>query len=252
MNRGSAHLTGAAASALTDAAGDTSRATDAGRRPVSRSTTERRLLLVVALVVVVLAALSAGGGRAWQWTGLHENDRLWDWLHLLLVPVALAVLPVWLRQYGGRYAALWRAGAALLAVAAAVVIAGGYLVPWRWTGFAGNTLWQWLQLLLLPVSISLVPQLIDRRGLPGRRLLPAAVLVAAIFVVLVVGGYAVPWRWTGFTDNTLWEWLELLLVPFALPLTVTLVVRTGEQHAGPSGGDGAAQHRDGGGDGRTS
>ncbi len=44
-----------------------------------------------------------------------------------------------------------------------VVVLGGYLVPWSWTGFVGNTAWNWLQLLLLPV---LVPTLLLPRLAP--------------------------------------------------------------------------------------
>ncbi|HTZ93939.1 MAG TPA: hypothetical protein VMB74_16215, partial [Streptosporangiaceae bacterium] len=45
------------------------------------------------------------------------------------------------RRYGG---------SALIAVVAfAVFVAAGYLVPLKWTGFPGTTLWNWLGLLLL-------------------------------------------------------------------------------------------------------
>jgi len=37
-------------------------------------------------------------------------------------------------------------------VAAALVL-GGYLGPWPWTGFTGNTLWDWLNLLFLPLLV---------------------------------------------------------------------------------------------------
>ncbi len=37
------------------------------------------------------------------------------------------------------------------------------------------------------------------------------------FAVVAVGGYWLGWAWTGFRDNTLWDWLELLVVPFVLP-----------------------------------
>lgn len=54
--------------------------------------------------------------------------------------------------------------------------------------------------------------------------LPAGVLVVAVallrFVVVVVGGYALGWDWTGFQGSTLWDWLRLLLVPFVLPVTL--------------------------------
>ncbi len=29
-----------------------------------------------------------------------------------------------------------------------------------------------------------------------------------------------PWAWTGFTGNTLWDWLHLLLLPLLLPVVV--------------------------------
>jgi hypothetical protein len=44
-------------------------------------------------------------------------------------------------------------GAGLVAL---VVVAAGYLVPWAWTGFTGNTAWDWIKLLLLPVLLPIV------------------------------------------------------------------------------------------------
>jgi hypothetical protein len=43
-----------------------------------------------------------------------------------------------------------------------VTLIGGYGLDWAWTGYPGNTLWEWVQLLLAPVAIStfLVPELI--------------------------------------------------------------------------------------------
>jgi hypothetical protein len=49
---------------------------------------------------------------------------------------------------------LW---ALLLAGAAAGIIVlaiGGYFLGWGWTGFAGNTVWDWLSLLVTPVTIA--------------------------------------------------------------------------------------------------
>jgi hypothetical protein len=48
---------------------------------------------------------------------------------------------------------------------------------------------------------------------------------AAVLGVLVVGGYLLGWEWNGFTGNTLWDWINLLLVPFALPAAVTVLLR---------------------------
>ena len=43
-----------------------------------------------------------------------------------------------------------------------VTIIGGYAGGWEWTGYSGNTLWEWVQLLLAPVAITtcVVPELI--------------------------------------------------------------------------------------------
>ncbi|MDX6579612.1 MAG: hypothetical protein QOJ47_1161, partial [Gaiellales bacterium] len=46
---------------------------------------------------------------------------------------------------------------AALALAFGVVIVGGYTYDWRFTGFPGKTLWDWLDLLVLPFSLSLLP-----------------------------------------------------------------------------------------------
>ena len=39
---------------------------------------------------------------------------------------------------------------ATAAVVLVVLALGGYLRGWDWTGFKGNTLWDWLHLLVLP------------------------------------------------------------------------------------------------------
>jgi hypothetical protein len=47
-----------------------------------------------------------------------------------------------------------------------VCVLGGYVWGWTWTGFRGNTLWDWLHLLLLPLAIPTI-------------LLPAAVAITS-------------------------------------------------------------------------
>jgi hypothetical protein len=42
----------------------------------------------------------------------------------------------------------------LLGTALAVTLIGGYAGNWGWTGYPGNTLWDWLQLVLGPVVIA--------------------------------------------------------------------------------------------------
>lgn len=107
---------------------------------------------VVALVILLVG--SYGGG--WSWTGFRANGTLWDWLHLLLLPLAVVTLPLWfgaLRQGGPWWARWWLWVLAGLSVAFLIVTVGGYVLAWAWTGFRGNTLWDWLQLLLVPVVL---------------------------------------------------------------------------------------------------
>jgi len=46
-----------------------------------------------------------------------------------------------------------RFGATVLLLAWGLTIVGGYAWRWTWTGYQGNTLWDWLQLLLLPLVV---------------------------------------------------------------------------------------------------
>jgi hypothetical protein len=53
----------------------------------------------------------------------------------------------------------------------------------------------------------------------GRRPAVALLVASAVagFAVLLVGGYAGHWRWTGFTGHdSLWDWLNLLVPPAVL------------------------------------
>lgn len=108
-------------------------------------TVERRLLPGCVVALLVLAAAAGMGGRSWRWTGFQDNRQLWDWLHLLLLPFVLERLP---RPTGAALATLCCAGLAF-----ALVVVAGYLVPWRWTGFTGNTLLDWVSLLIVPFAL---------------------------------------------------------------------------------------------------
>jgi len=54
--------------------------------------TWKRVLMVAVVILVVLFI----GNYAfnWTWTGFGDNGTVWDWLKLLAIPVALAVLPI--------------------------------------------------------------------------------------------------------------------------------------------------------------
>ena len=100
------------------------------------------------------------------------------------------------------------------ALAFMVLVVGGYALHWRWTGLSSKvTLWDWLQVLALPIALATAPILMRHRRNMHSRHRNALRAVAIGFVGLVAAGYLIPMRWTGFTGNTLWDWLSLLLLP---------------------------------------
>lgn len=128
------------------------------------------------------------------------------------------------------------AGAGFLGLVVLVELAG-YLFGWRWTGYFNreghpNQLWDWLTLLLQPLTLALLPLWLRSRHHAGRSWVFVAVAVAVLFVVVVLGGYLLDWTWTGFAGNTVWDWLGLFLMPFLLPL-VLLVVLQRQSHPPP-------------------
>ncbi|HEY6624163.1 MAG TPA: hypothetical protein VIX85_10050 [Acidimicrobiales bacterium] len=181
-----------------------------------RSDSRLKVGIAAAALVLSVVVLIGGYGAGWAWTGFQANNQLWDWLHLLLLPVAFALLPVWLRysEHMGRTRKL-----TLSALVAAfwVFVAVGYLVPLHWTGFSGNSLWDWLVLIVLPVTLVTV------RAWPttSREISATHIAVFTTFgiawVVTLIGGYGGSWKWTGYPGNTLWEWLQLLLLPIVFP-----------------------------------
>lgn len=118
-----------------------------------------------------------------------------------------------------------RKRAAYAAAAALVVLLwGGYAQGWPWTGFQANgQLWDWLNLLLLPVVLGTIPLWIQYKQYigKGRRVIYAAVIVG--WTGFVIAGYLVPLQWTGFADQKLWNWINLLALPAAVAVAMTLM-----------------------------
>lgn len=172
-----------------------------------------------ALVVGFVLIVAAGYAFKWRWTGFNKDDQLWDLMHVVLLPVVLATLPLWYRTRE-RWMIGWRWVLAGVVVAFIVLVIGGYTLGWTWTGFPGNTFWDWLELLALPVVVALLPLWFETRTTMARewRLVAAVLLVG--FVVVVIGGYRLHWAWTGFEGNTFRDWLSLLIVPFLLPASL--------------------------------
>src|SRR5438874_719490 len=51
---------------------------------------------IVAACIGVVALIFAGYWFHWVWTGF--NKTLWDWMQLLIIPVALALVAVWFNR----------------------------------------------------------------------------------------------------------------------------------------------------------
>lgn len=118
----------------------------------------------------------------------------------------------------GRKGAAYAMAAALL-----VVLWGGYIRRWQWTGFQENgQVWDWLTLLLLPVVLGTIPVWIQYREYigKGRRVFYAVVVVAWAGFMIV--GYLIPLTWTGFPGKKLSDWFSLLVLPAAVVTAVTL------------------------------
>ena len=170
-----------------------------------------------ALVVVLWGGYTQG----WSWTGFQDNGQVWDWLNLLLLPVVLGTIPLWIqyKQYIGEGR---RVVYAAVIVAWAGFVIAGYLIPLAWTGFPDKKLWDWLTLLALPAAVTITATLISKpRRRAKTRLRPAQqalfAALAAGWIVTVIGGYGLQWRWTGYAGNTLWNWLQMLL-PVVFPI----------------------------------
>src|SRR5215467_10962916 len=117
---------------------------------------------------------------------------------------------------GGRH----RVGMLRIVAAAVVaaVLVGGYQEHWSWTGISGKTatLWDWISLLLLPITVATLPIWLTRRHSVSGRRKAVALMLLAVFVAIVIAGYLVPWGWTGFEGNALWVWIKILLLPLVV------------------------------------
>jgi hypothetical protein len=179
----------------------------------------RWYIAIGAGVIVFVVTLFGGYSGRWSWTGYSDNDSLWDWLKLLLLPLVLASAPIWMKKGGRMHQTRRRMlqGALLLLI---VLVILGYGFNQTWTGFSDNRLWDWFQLLLLPLSLAgiRVWRKLDKDLKPWH--VAAIGTFLGAFILLVIGGYELKWGWTGFHGNTLWDWIQLVLAPILFPLIV--------------------------------
>ena len=131
-----------------------------------------RWVLPVGILALAIA-LVGGYAFRWSWTGITPRDPVWDLLHVIVLPVVLATLPIWYRtRY--RWKMEWHAVFGVLGAVFAVLVLGGYALNWGWTGFHGNTLWDWLELLALPLVVASLPLWFSARSDSERLRAPAS------------------------------------------------------------------------------
>src|SRR5438270_2920216 len=123
-------------------------------------------------------------------------------------------------QVRTQQANLWTMLLVMALVILAVIAAGAYAFDWKWTGFPGNKLWDWLNLLIRPVTLTVATIWFTGNHKWGQKWTVSMMVAGVILVVLAVGGYLFDWTWTGFHGNSVWDWLNLLL----LPVTLTAVM----------------------------
>ena len=121
--------------------------------------TWKRVLLVAGIVLVVLEIGTYAFN--WTWTGFKDNNTLWDWLQLLLLPIALAAVPIWFMAEENQQR-IWLAqlkwALLVVVVVLAVLFVGSFAFGWQWTGFRDHgRVWDWLGLLLVPVIVAVLP-----------------------------------------------------------------------------------------------
>ena len=172
-------------------------------------------LLKGILIVAAFLAMTAAGGYVfhWLWTG-YPGNTLWDWLKLLLIPVALTAATLYFSS-DRKWRVEWKIAFALAAAILLVTVVGGYILNWHWTGFQGNHLWDWLTLVLQPGTccagnfFRCEPEMAARvhSADNGDCSFPGGVGIRQL---------CFGWNWTGFQGNRLWEWINLLLLPVAL------------------------------------
>jgi hypothetical protein len=56
--------------------------------------------MVAGIAAALLCVTIVGGYKLdWTWTGYSDNDTLWDWLGLFVLPVVIALVPIWYRTH---------------------------------------------------------------------------------------------------------------------------------------------------------
>jgi hypothetical protein len=121
-------------------------------------------------VVLVVGSYTSPNSAVFAWTGF-DGSTLRAWLQLLVLPLALGLVSVWFAiEKEHLCQRLTQRKSVLIAIAMAFVVlvvvleVGTYKGGWTWTGFQPDassgwqgTLWDWLSLLLVPITVTALP-----------------------------------------------------------------------------------------------
>src|SRR4051794_34313273 len=77
------------------------------------------------IAIVVAVAVLAAYGQTWSWTGFEHNVTLWDWMTMLVQPIAIAALTFRLAVGTERGTKAWRLFGLGAAAALAIGAIGG-------------------------------------------------------------------------------------------------------------------------------
>jgi len=129
------------------------------------------LTLLVGVILGFVILVLAGYASNWWWTGFRTY-HLWDWLTLLAFPVVLAYVSIWFfvvqnkvrqnldekhkKEEQQWLSKRWAILIIVVLVGFIVSLIGGYKYNWEWTGFSGQTLENWGQLLVIPFVLPLL------------------------------------------------------------------------------------------------
>src|SRR4051812_50212752 len=97
-------------------------------------------VLAGTLAALFCVAVAGGYGLGWSWTGFADNDTLWDWLQLFVLPVTITLLPLWYRTRGRRGIGGRGLGSARGGRGGGPPF-GGYRLGGTWAGFPNPRLW---------------------------------------------------------------------------------------------------------------
>src|SRR6516162_1429999 len=100
-------------------------------------------------------------------------------------------------SFGSHSLRPWIVPLTVSGLALAIALIGTYTLNWTWTGFKGNTLWDWLKLLVIPVALGIASIWLTQHHKWKASWTLSLWSLAVLLVLLEIATYAFNWTWTG-------------------------------------------------------